>query len=112
MRPSLNRWATWIARCLLLTRDAQVGSAADGDAVLLAVAFFELHASALPGRRVERHHVAQVERRVLLDAPALRVALAGADVRPRAVDPVDDHAVLVRDHAEHAAGLTLVRARD
>src|SRR5688500_3949299 len=97
---------------LLLTGRTQVGPAADGDAVLAAAALLELHPRALAGGRVQRHDVAQVDRRVLLNPAALGVALIRADVLPHAVDPFDDDAVLVRQDPQDAAGLALVRAGD
>src|SRR5262245_41969948 len=91
---------------------SQVGSTLDGNSVLATVAGFELHAGAFSGGRIERHHVAQVDRGVLLQTPALRVPLAGAHVLPDAVDPFDDDAVLVGEDAEDAAGLAFVSAGD
>src|ERR1700677_400225 len=80
--------------------------------MLLAVANFIAHANALPGAGIQRHHVANVDRRVLLDSPALRITLRGANVLPDAVDPFDDDPVLAGQHAKHLPGLSLVGAGD
>src|SRR5258706_2190108 len=97
---------------LLLTSAAQVGSACYCDAVFDAVLHLKPHSRALAGRWVERHHVAQVDRGVLLNPAALRVALRRADVLPHAVNSFDDHAVLVGQDPQDLAYLALVRARD
>src|SRR5262249_20100720 len=72
----------------------------------------EPHTRAFAAGRIERHHVADVDRRILLDSPALRIPLARANVLPHAIDSFNNDAILVDDHPQHAAGFTLVRARD
>src|SRR5205823_4982247 len=67
---------------------------------------------AFAGRGVQRHHVTEVDGRVLLDAAALRAALRRADVLPHPVDAFDDDAVPAGQDAEHLADLPLVRAGD
>src|SRR5262245_8663723 len=83
-----------------------------GDAMLLAVDVLEVHPRALAGGRIDRHHVAQVDRRIFLNAAALLVALIGAHVLPHAVDALDDDAVAVADNTQNLSGLALVGAGD
>src|SRR5687768_9010507 len=81
-------------RFSLATREPEVGSTSDRDAMLLAVARLETHTSAFAARRIQRHHVAHVNRCILLNASALRIALVGTHVFPHAVDAFNDHAIL------------------
>src|SRR5205085_12457409 len=93
-----------------LTGAAQVGAAAHRDAMLDAVLRVGADARAFAAGRVERHDVAQVDRRILLDPAALRIALRRPHVLPDAVDPFDDYAVLAGQDAQHLAALALVGA--
>ena len=69
--------------------------------MLVPVAHHELHPSALTRGRVERHHVAQVNRGVLLDAPTLLVSLRRSHVLPNPVNSFDDHAKAKHESDDH-----------
>ena len=87
-----------------------------------AMSLFVLWSSAVPRRwwlraaiaaaRINRHHIADVDRGILLDSAALRTALAGADVLPHAIDAFHHAAIFRRQDAQDLAGLALVAARD
>ena len=65
----------------------------------------------LAGARVDRHHITDVDRGILLDASALRVTLAGLHVFPHAVDPFNDHHLPAVEDLEHLPGAAFVVAR-
>ena len=59
----------------------------------------DTNARALLGLGIKKLDVADVDRRILLNAAALGITLAGPHVFPHAVDAFDHYAVLVGDDA-------------
>jgi hypothetical protein len=93
---------------LFFSYGSEIGVAADRDAMFLSILGFIPSSNALPGRRIDRHHVAEVDRRIFLNAAALRVSLGRANMLPYAVDSFNHDAFAARQHAENPAGLTFV----
>src|SRR5580765_2330279 len=103
----LRTTANW----LFLAGATQIRAALDRDAMLGAVLFLEPHACAFSRCRVQRHHVADVDRRVLLNATALRIPLIGTHVLPHAIDTFDDNAIAIGNQPQNAADFATVGAR-
>jgi len=81
---------------LFLSHGSEIGVAADRDSMFLSILSFIPSSNALAGRWIDRHHVAEVDRRIFLDAAALRVSLGRANVLPHAVDSFNHDAVAAR----------------
>jgi hypothetical protein len=103
--------ANYFLADLFLANGSHIRAASDGDPMLLSIPHLVLHSRAFAGRRINRHDVADVDRRILLNAAALRVSLRRSNMLPDAVDAFDHHAVAARQYAEHTPGLALVGAR-
>src|SRR5438270_3226773 len=95
-----------------LTQAAQIGAALDGDSMLAAVALFEPNTRCLAGGRIERQHVADMDRRVLLDAAALLILPRRLHMLPDAMNSLNHHPVLAGEDAKDLTGLSLVRPGD
>src|SRR5205085_8705808 len=70
----------------------------------------EAHARRPVGLGVDGHQDAEPDRRLALDAPALRVLLRLLEVLEAQADSLDDRPVLAGEDLEHAAALAGVRA--
>src|SRR5579885_135208 len=92
-----------------LAQLAEAGAALLAVALLGAVVAVALaDADAALARRAEEQHVGDADRHLLGEPAALGVAAVGLEVLVHPVDALDQHAVLVGENAEHAAGAALL----